>query len=79
MNTGMLFPTCCESAATHESLEPKVSCVKTTGFTQDYFVWIPSWMTFRFFHFELKKNYCMKMEEKTKEGFLQTEKQKPVS
>lgn len=73
-----VFPTCCESAAAHESLEPKVSCVKTTGFTQDCFVWIPSWMAFMFFHFKLRKNY-MKMEEKTKEGFLQIEKQNPVS
>lgn len=73
-----VFPTCCESAAAHESLKPKVSCVKTTGFTQDCFVWISSWMAFMFFHFKLRKNY-MKMEEKTKEGFLQIEKQNPVS
>lgn len=65
-----VFPTCCESAARVESPEPKVSFVEITGFTQDCFVWIPNWMSFRFFHIELRKNYCMKMEEKTK-GFLQ--------
>lgn len=61
MNTGMsLSPTCCESTARHECLEPKVSCVKTTGFTQDCFVWIPRWRSFRLSHFEAWKNGCIK-------------------
>lgn len=61
MDTRMsLSPTCCESTARHECLEPKVSCVTTTGFTQGCFVCITRWRGFRLSHLETWKNGFMK-------------------